>query len=72
MKPGGGLARHQSRATGGTNGAGCVAARESNAILCKRINVRRLVKIASGAGQIGPPHVVDEKEDDVLWCGYRG
>ena len=72
VQAGGIFAGQQGGPGGGADRAGRVAVGEADAILGQLVDVRRLVELASIAGEIGLSHVVDQDYDDVGRGGGRG
>jgi len=72
VQAGGIFAGQQGGPGGGADRAGLVTVREADAILGQLVDVRRLVELASIAGEIGLSHVVDQDYDDVGRGGGRG
>ena len=63
------LTGHQTRSAGSTIRSTGVSIGEDEAFGSKAVDVGRFVIIAAHESDVGPTHVVDEKEDDVRLSG---
>jgi len=63
------LAGHEASSSRGAVGGAGVALAKDNALACEFVCYWRIDKIATGESHIAPPHIIDEKDDEV---GFRG
>ena len=62
---GGVLAAHDAGPGGRADGAGRVRRGEAHALIGERVEIRGLVEVRPVTGQVPPPQIVDEYEDDI-------